>query len=100
MGSRVQSRSTVEDGPVAAKLVKADSDGAGYPWRTVQRAADRIGVERRKLGLREGWVWALAPDSGGRRRHEGVKEGEVGMEAGTDEGKRAKKRAWTMGKRG
>lgn len=49
------------DGPVHAGQIKKDADGAGFNWRTVQRAADRLGVERKKAGMREGWVWNLAP---------------------------------------
>lgn len=71
-------RSLLQDGPVAAKSIKADADGAGYAWRTVQRAADRMGVERRKLGLREGWVWALTEQSDIRRRHEGAEDANSG----------------------
>ena len=65
-------RGLLAAGPVPAKAIKADADGAGYAWRTVQRAAQRLGVERRKDGLRGGWVWALPPDESGRRRHEGA----------------------------
>lgn len=46
-------------GPMSAKVIKTDADGAGYAWRTVQRAAQRIGAERRKEGMKGGWVWAL-----------------------------------------
>jgi len=52
-------RGVLADGPVSAKVVRSDADGAGYGWRTVQRAAHRIGIERRKDGMRGGWVWAL-----------------------------------------
>ena len=43
---------------MSAKVIKTDADGAGYAWRTVQRAAQRIGAERRKEGMKGGWVWA------------------------------------------
>lgn len=67
-------RGLLADGPQSAKSIKADADGAGYAWRTVQRAAERIGVERRKEGMRGGWVWALVdPESAG-RRHEGAED--------------------------
>ena len=49
------------DGPVNAGQIKKDADGAGFNWRTVQRAADRLGVVRHKEGMRGGWVWNLAP---------------------------------------
>lgn len=63
-------------GPVTAKSIKADADGAGYAWRTVQRAAERLGVDRRKEGVRGGWVWALQPYADCRTRREGA-EGAV-----------------------
>jgi putative DNA primase/helicase len=63
-------RGLLADGPVAAKAIKIDADGAGYAWRTVQLSATRIGVERRKLGMKEGWVWALPADPPARRRNE------------------------------
>jgi len=48
-------------GPVRAGQIKNDADGAGLNWRTVQRAADRLGVQRRKEGMAGGWFWNLAP---------------------------------------
>lgn len=47
------------DGPVSARQVRGDAEGAGYVWRTVQEAAKRLRVERRKEGMKGGWVWAL-----------------------------------------
>ncbi|WP_244130878.1 AAA family ATPase [Burkholderia pyrrocinia] len=47
------------DGPVNAKELKRDADGAGFSWPTIHRAAAELGIEKRKLGMREGWVWAL-----------------------------------------
>jgi putative DNA primase/helicase len=49
------------DGPVRAGQIKKDADGAGLNWRTVHRAADRLGVQRRKEGMTGGWLWNLAP---------------------------------------
>jgi putative DNA primase/helicase len=65
-------RGLLADGPVPAKVVKADADGAGYAMRTVHRAADRMGVERRKEGLRGGWVWALTERKPARGSYEGA----------------------------
>jgi putative DNA primase/helicase len=55
-------RGLLVSGPLTAKTIKADADGAGYAWRTVQRASKRLGVVPRKEGMRGGWVWSL-PDS-------------------------------------
>jgi len=49
------------DGPMIAGQVIRDADGAGYSKRTVQRAANKIGVLRHKEGVRGGWVWKLPP---------------------------------------
>jgi putative DNA primase/helicase len=58
--------SILADGPMRTKEIKLDADGAGYNWKTMQRAASRLGVEKRKLGMREGWEWALPKET----RHE------------------------------
>jgi putative DNA primase/helicase len=52
------------DGPVAAKIMQQDANGAGYSWDKVKRAANRIGVDKRKDGMRGGWVWALSRAEG------------------------------------
>lgn len=63
-------RGLLADGPMPAKAIKADADGAGFAWRTVQHAAARLGVERRKTGMQGGWVWALGQTIETRRRNE------------------------------
>lgn len=52
-------RSLLADGPVAAKAVRKESEGAGLAWATVRRAADRLGIRRDKAGLKGGWFWTL-----------------------------------------
>ncbi len=49
------------DGPIKAGQIKQDADGAGFNWRTIQRAADRLNIERHKDGMRGGWSWRLPP---------------------------------------
>ena len=49
------------DGPMQAGQIRKDAEGAGFNWRTVQRAADRLGVVRQKEGMRSGWTWELPP---------------------------------------
>jgi putative DNA primase/helicase len=67
-------RGLLAEGPVGAKMVVADANGAGYSRDQVQRAARRIGVERRKVGMSGGWVWMLpTPED----RSEGSKGGNV-----------------------
>ena len=67
-------RRLLADGPLPAKTIRADADGAGYAWSTVQKSATRLGVDRRKEGMKGGWVWALADSSQPRRRHEGAED--------------------------
>lgn len=49
------------DGPVPAGQIRKDSEGAGFSWRTIQRAADRLGLDRKKSEMRGGWTWRLPP---------------------------------------
>ena len=51
--------SMLVDGPVPVRRIKADAMGAGYSWRTIERAKRDAGIDARKLGLKDGWVWAL-----------------------------------------
>jgi putative DNA primase/helicase len=53
--------SMLADGPTPVRRIKADAIGAGYAWRTIERAKRDAGIEARKLGLKDGWVWALPP---------------------------------------
>lgn len=46
--------------PVSAKQIEKDAEGAGHAWRTVQEAARRLKVERRKIGMQGGWVWCMS----------------------------------------
>jgi putative DNA primase/helicase len=52
-------RGLLTDGPIRARELKADADGAGFNWKTMQRAASCLGIEKRKIGMKEGWEWAL-----------------------------------------
>lgn len=47
------------DGPVRSKQIKQDAEGAGYSWRTIQRAQKSLGIEAIKEGMNSGWVWQL-----------------------------------------
>ncbi len=58
-------------GPVLARDIRRSADGAGLAWRTVQEASRRLGVDRRKVGMAGGWVWALPPKmQGAPKMHE------------------------------
>lgn len=51
--------SLLGDGPMPAKAVYADAEGAGFSRDQIKRAATKAGIERRKTGMNGGWVWAL-----------------------------------------
>jgi len=46
-------------GPMRVREIKVDTDGAGFNWKMMQRAGTRLNVEKRKIGMKEGWEWAL-----------------------------------------
>jgi putative DNA primase/helicase len=69
-------RGLLGDGPVAAKVVFSEASGAGYSRDQMQRAARKLGVERRKIGMSGGWFW-VAPG-----REGGVEDSEGGTHAG------------------
>jgi putative DNA primase/helicase len=53
-------RELLKDGlPAPSKDIKAAAREVGYAWRTVHRAAKRIGVRIRKDGMAGGWFWTL-----------------------------------------
>ncbi|WP_232427934.1 AAA family ATPase [Burkholderia ubonensis] len=58
--------SILADGPMRTREIKADADGAGFNWKMMQRAASKLGVEKRKVGMKEGWEWAIPKET----RHE------------------------------
>ncbi len=54
----------LSEGPMPVKLIKADVDGAGYAWRTVERAKKALGIVAVKEGGTIGgkgqqWFWTL-----------------------------------------
>jgi len=51
------------DGPVSSRQVRTDAIGAGFSWRTIQRAQSALGVDAYKRGMKEGWFWFLPPKS-------------------------------------
>lgn len=53
-------RGLLADGPMSAKAIFKDADGAGYSRDQVKRASNKLGVEKRKTGMDGGWQWALS----------------------------------------
>jgi putative DNA primase/helicase len=62
-------RDLLASGPAPVKAIKADAGGAGYAWRTIERAKRDIGAEAKKGGMKDGWVWHL-PAEVRQDRHE------------------------------
>lgn len=46
-------------GPVPSAQIIIQAGAAGIPERSIQRAAEKLGVLRTKAGFKEGWKWAL-----------------------------------------
>jgi len=57
----------LRSGPMPAANVKDEAKAAEYGWRTVQRAAESIGVKRRKCSFGGGWTWELSAEDDNRR---------------------------------
>lgn len=53
----------LELGAVATASIRREAEAAGFAWRTVQRAAERIGVLRTKSGYAGGWSWQLSSET-------------------------------------
>jgi putative DNA primase/helicase len=53
-------REQLRGGPKWATEIQEAARKAGHAWRTVRRAADTMGIERRRQGGRNGqWIWSL-----------------------------------------
>jgi putative DNA primase/helicase len=51
--------SLLADGPLPVRQIRKDATGAGYAWRTIERAKKKAGVEAQKVSMAGGWAWAL-----------------------------------------
>ncbi|HTP64636.1 MAG TPA: AAA family ATPase [Geobacteraceae bacterium] len=51
------------DGPVSSKQIRVDAEGAGFAWRTIQRAQKALDIDAYKGGMKEGWLWMLPSKS-------------------------------------
>jgi len=60
------------DGPLPNKEIRADADGAGYPWGSIRRAQKALGVEAFKDGMKGCWKWKLP-----RRCTEGAEDAQI-----------------------
>jgi len=48
---------------VSSKQIRVDAEGAGFAWRTIQRAKKALDIDAYKGGMKEGWLWMLPPKS-------------------------------------
>lgn len=51
--------SLLKDGPRDAAAIRSASEGIGIGERTMQRAAEKLGVIKTKSGFSGGWVWQM-----------------------------------------
>jgi hypothetical protein len=51
--------SRLSEGPCMASVLKAEAQQAGIKPATLNRAKEALGVESKKCGLSEGWMWLL-----------------------------------------
>jgi len=49
----------LENGPQTPKELQAKADKAGHKWRTVDRAAEELGIVRERTGFGGGMLWYL-----------------------------------------
>ena len=56
-------RTLLADGPVPSKQIRAETEGAGHAWRTIQRAQKALGIVAVKDGMKCGWSWRLVTPS-------------------------------------
>ena len=56
-------KSLLADGPVPVKQLRADASGAGYAWRTIERAKKALSATAQKGGMNLGWFWSLTPNT-------------------------------------
>ena len=56
-------RDILAEGPIAARQIKEEADGACISWRTIKRAKAKLGIISQKADMASGWVWTL-PEGG------------------------------------
>ena len=52
------------DGPMPAKQIMREAHEAGHAERTIKRAKKALGIEARKAGMKDPWLWHLHPEGG------------------------------------
>jgi putative DNA primase/helicase len=52
-------RELLANAPMLASDIFSEAEGAGYSKAAIQRAAKRLGIIRKKLGMADGWQWSL-----------------------------------------
>ena len=58
--------SLLANGAVNANEIKEKGEKQGHSWSSLRRAKDDLGIQSRKEGMSDGWIWALpSPDPEG-----------------------------------
>ncbi len=55
------------DGPTLSSEIIASALASGISERSIQRAAEQLGVVRKKVGFNGGWIWSMADFEGAKR---------------------------------
>ena len=54
-------RAELAAGAKSAAALRDSAAAAGHSWRALQHGAERLGIERTKVGMAGGWIWGLLP---------------------------------------
>lgn len=82
-------RELLADGQrVQTRAIKADANGAGIAWRTIERAKKSLGVRAKKEGIKAAWWWFLPSEQHRQHRpdRQDRQEKETGKFGGLDGG--------------
>lgn len=70
-------QTSLANGPVAVLELKAQSQGRGLSWRTIERAKQVLGIRSKKDAADGGWRWSL-PVTAEARQHRQSESGGLG----------------------
>lgn len=56
-------REILEDGPMPAKEIQSVGRKAGFSYKVLRNAREKVGIKSKKAGYTEGWEWELSIDA-------------------------------------